>query len=139
MGKQERLLWNRILEWNTDAEWLLNVGIRVATFIAGSNEKVQDFLPSNPILNSTSILFHAFYVFPLEMIRRKQRTAPEISSAHKTRCKQRAHLLPTPFLDIFLPIDTTFFSPLHFLHSCRILPHTRATTSDQRQDVINVL
>ena len=77
----------------TDAEWLLNVGIRVATFIARSNE-VEDFLPSNPILNSTSILFHAFYVFPLEMIRRKQRTAPEISSAHKGNFKSSLRFQP---------------------------------------------
>ena len=56
-----------------------------------------------------------------------------------TRCKQRAHLLPTPFFDIFLPIDTDFFAPLHFPHSCRILPHSSTTTSDHRQVVLNVL
>ena len=56
-----------------------------------------------------------------------------------TCCKQRAHLLPTPFFDIFLPIGTDFFSPLHFPRSCRILSHSCTTTSDHRQVVLNVL
>ena len=58
---------------------------------------------------------------------------------YTTRCKQRAHLLPTPFFDIFLLINTTFFAPFHLFHSCRILPHSSTTTSDHRQDIINVL
>ena len=56
-----------------------------------------------------------------------------------TRCKQRAHLLPTRFLDIFFITNAKFFAPLHFLHACRMLPHSSVTTSDHRQDVINVL
>ena len=55
-----------------------------------------------------------------------------------TRCKQGAHLLPTRFFDMFLPIGSNFFAPLHFPHSCRILPHSSATTSDHRQAVLNV-
>ena len=56
-----------------------------------------------------------------------------------TRCKQWAHLLPTRFLDIFFITNAKFFAPLHFLHACRMLPHSSVTTSDHRQDVINVL
>ena len=56
-----------------------------------------------------------------------------------TRCKQRAHLLPTRFLDIFFITNAKFFAPLHFLYACRMLPHSSVTTSDHRQDVINVL
>ncbi len=58
-----------------------------------------------------------------------------------TRCKQRAHLLPTRVFDIFATINAKFFALLHFFHSCWILPHSSATTSDHRdrQDVINVL
>ena len=58
---------------------------------------------------------------------------------YMTRCKQRAHLLPTRFLDIFFITNAKFFAPLHFLHACRMLPHSSVTTSDHRQDVINVL
>jgi len=55
-----------------------------------------------------------------------------------TRCKQRARLLPTHFLDIFFPIDPYFFAPLQFPHSCRIQTHSSTTTSDHRQVVLNV-
>ena len=56
-----------------------------------------------------------------------------------TWCKQRAHLLPTRFLDIFFITNAKSFAPLHFLHACRMLPQSGVTTSDHGQDVINVL
>ena len=58
---------------------------------------------------------------------------------NKTRCKERAHLLPTRYFDIFFTTNANFFAPLHFFHACRMLTHSSVTTSDHRQDVINVL
>ena len=57
---------------------------------------------------------------------------------YMTWCKQRARFLPTPFLDIFLPIDSYFFAPLDFPHSCRIQTHSSTTTSNHRQVVLKV-
>ena len=66
-------------------------------------------------------------------------TDPTNPTDRKTRCKQRAHLLPTRFFDIFFTTNAKFFATLHFLHACRMLPRSSVTTSDHRQDVINVL
>ncbi len=66
-------------------------------------------------------------------------TFPNFLKYYMTPCMQKAHLLPTRFFDIFFPIDAKFSAPLHFFYACRIIPHSTITTSDLRQDVINVL
>ena len=47
--------------------------------------------------------------------------------------------LAGPCLDVFLPIGTNFFAPLHFPHSYRVLAHSSTAIRDHRQVVLNVL